>query len=97
MNEITFIRYHKVFSAIVLFFTLFSSYHFILKPSLTYFPDGGFRPFGFEYTNETFFPIWIVSILLGIFSYLVILYVCSIPAPLRSMAKKSRRYRSSAK
>lgn len=97
MNEITFIRYHKVFSAIVLFFSLFSTYHFILKPSLTYFPDGGFRPFGFQYDSETFLPIWLVSILLGIFSYLMILYICSVPAPIRNIAKKAKRYRSSAK
>lgn len=91
------IRINKVSYAIFIFFIAFSLFHFFLKPSITYYPDGSFRPFGLEYTDETFLPIWLVSLVLGIFSYLFILYVCSIPPPaspssvIRSLTKRYRR------
>jgi|LauGreDrversion4_1035100.scaffolds.fasta_scaffold64863_2 hypothetical protein len=91
------IRNQKVSYAIFLFFIAFSLFHFFLKPSITYYPDGSFRPFGLEYTDETFLPIWLVSLVLGIFSYLFILFVCSVPPPaspssaIRSLTKRYRR------
>lgn len=94
MDEFKFLRYHKVFSAIVLYFSLFSAFHFLLKPSFTYFPDGTFRPFGIDYTDETLFPLWLISIILGILSYLIILYLCSVPGKTSNIFKKSKRYRS---
>ena len=94
MDELKFLRYHKVFSAIVLFFSLFSAFHFLLKPSFTYFPDGTFRPFGIDYEGETLFPLWLISIIFGILSYLIILYLCSVPGKTVNIFKKSKRYRS---
>ena len=91
------IRLHKVYYAIFLYFLLFSLFHFALKPSITYYPDGSFRPFGVEYTDETFLPIWLVSLVLGVLSYLFILYLCSVsPLPSSSIARalsKTKRYR----
>lgn len=88
------IRIHKVSYAILIFFILFSIFHFELKPSITYYPDGSFRPFGLEYTDETFLPIWLVSLVLGILSYLFVLYLCSVPptSTVRSLSL-TRRYR----
>lgn len=68
-----FIRYHKLNVAILLFLILFSLVHF-LKPGLIYNTDGGFRPFGVGYKHKTVVPIWVVSIILAILSYLAVLY-----------------------
>jgi hypothetical protein len=88
------IRIHKVSYAILFFFILFSIFHFVLKPSITYYPDGSFRPFGLEYTDETFLPIWLVSLVLGILSYLFILYFCSVPPSTAVRALSlTKRYR----
>lgn len=65
------IRKHKVIIAIFLFLMLFSFIHF-LKPGFIYNDDGGFRPFGLGYKHKTIIPIWIVAIILAIFSYLLV-------------------------
>ena len=67
------VRVHKVWFAILLFLGLFSMVH-ITKPALLYTPEGGFRQFGVGYKQKTVIPIWIVAILLAIFSYLAVLY-----------------------
>ena len=68
-----FVRANKVNVAIVLFLICFIVIH-TLKPTLIYDEDGGFRPFGVGYRHKTIVPIWIVAIILGIFSYLAVLY-----------------------
>jgi hypothetical protein len=68
-----FVRANKVNVAIVLFLICFITIH-TLKPTLIYDEDGGFRPFGVGYRHKTIVPIWIVAIILGIFSYLTVLY-----------------------
>jgi hypothetical protein len=90
------IRIHKVSYAILAFFVFFSFYHFVLKPSVTYYPDGSFRPFGMEYRDETFLPIWLISLVLGVLSYLFILYLCSVPssAAVRKLTLGRRYHRT---
>ena len=68
-----FVRANKVNVAIVLFIICFIVIH-TLKPTLIYDEDGGFRSFGVGYRHKTIVPIWIVAIILGIFSYLAVLY-----------------------
>ena len=68
-----FIRYHKLNVAIFLFLVMFSIVHFI-KPGFLYNTEGGFRQFGVGYKNKTVIPIWIISIILAILSYLAVLY-----------------------
>ena len=69
----SFVRIHKLAISICLFLTLFSIVH-IIKPTLLYTPDGGFRQFGVGYKQKTVVPIWAVAIVLAIFSYLGVLY-----------------------
>ena len=66
-----YIRKHKVVIAVFIFLVLFYAFHF-LKPSFAYNEDGGFRPFGVGYKHKTVIPIWIVAIVLAIFSYLFV-------------------------
>lgn len=48
----------------------------ILKPNLIFDNEKNtLRPFGVGYKHTTIFPLWLVSILLGIFSYFLIIYL----------------------
>jgi len=68
-----FIRYNKLSVAIILFLLVFSTIH-ITKPVLLYNEEGGFRPFGVGYRHKTVIPIWIISIIVAIFSYMAVMY-----------------------
>ena len=65
------IRSYKLTLSILLFLFLFFIVHSI-KPSCIYTPDGGFRDFGVGYKNKTVLPMWVISIVLSILSYLAI-------------------------
>ena len=68
------LKSNKVSLAIIIFLISFGILH-MLKPSLCYNKDGGFRPFGVGYKHKTVIPIWILAILLAIFSYLLVLVI----------------------
>ena len=71
----TFVLKHKLTIAISIFLVLFSLIHYT-KPALLYNTDGGYRPFGLGYKHKTVIPIWMVAIILAIFSYLgVVAYI----------------------
>jgi hypothetical protein len=69
-----YIRSHKTTAAIFIFLILFTMVH-LLKPGFAYTEDGGFRQFGVGYKHKTVVPIWVVAIILAIFSYVLIVYV----------------------
>lgn len=68
-----FIRYHKLSISILIFLILFSIIHMI-KPTMLYNNDGSFRQFGVGYRHKTVIPIWSVSMVIAIFSYLFVMY-----------------------
>jgi hypothetical protein len=67
-----FVRHYKTNYAIALFLVLFATFHY-MKPGFAYGKDGDFRQFGVGYRNKTVLPIWGVSIVLAILSYLAVL------------------------
>jgi len=50
-----------------------------MKPSCLYNKDGSIREFGIGYKNKTILPIWLLSLVLGILSYLVVMYITIYP------------------
>lgn len=64
---------NKLPIAVAIYLVCFFAIHFI-KPSFIYNKDGSFREFGVGYRHKTVIPIWLVSIVFGIFSYLGVLY-----------------------
>jgi len=68
------LKSNKVSLAIIIFLISFGILHMI-KPSICYNKDGGFRPFGVGYKHKTVVPIWILATLLAIFSYLLVLVI----------------------
>lgn len=77
-STVRYIRIHKVSSAVIMFLILMGIIHWI-KPACIYNHSGGFRPFGIGYHHKTVFPIWLVSIILGLLCYLAVLVLLSIP------------------
>jgi hypothetical protein len=69
-----FIRLNRVNLAIMIFLALFAVIH-VYKPILMYTKEGGFRQFGVGYKHKTVIPIWVVAIILAIFSYLAVLLI----------------------
>ena len=72
MNQI-FVRQNVTLVAIILFIIVFAIIQYI-KPDFLYNTDGSVREFGIGYRNKTIFPIWLMSIVLGILCYLFVLY-----------------------
>jgi hypothetical protein len=73
MSFKSFVFRNQVNFAITLFIFGFLIIHYY-KPSSLYTPEGGFIEFGVGYRHKTIFPIWIVSIIMAILSYLTVLY-----------------------
>ena len=68
-----YIKKNITFVSVILFIVLFGIIQ-IIKPSCFYNKDGSIREFGIGYKNKTIFPIWLLSIILGIVCYLAIMY-----------------------
>jgi hypothetical protein len=77
MNR-TYIRDNATMFAIILFLIIFGSIQMI-KPAFLYNTDGSIREFGIGYRNKTILPIWLLSLILGILSYLFVMYYVAYP------------------
>ena len=77
MNR-TYIRENATLFAIILFLIIFGSIQ-MMKPACLYNTDGSIREFGVGYRNKTIMPIWLLSLILGILSYLFVMYYVAYP------------------
>lgn len=69
----TFTRNNTTLVSIIIFLIIFTIIQ-MLKPPFLYNKDGSIREFGIGYKNKTIVPLWLFSILLGILSYVFVLY-----------------------
>lgn len=69
-----FIRNNLVLISIVIFIILFVGIHYI-KPDFLFNRDGSLRQFGLGKRLNTVIPSWLLAILLGLFSYVITLYL----------------------
>jgi hypothetical protein len=67
-----YIRENITLVSVVLFIIIFGFIQ-MMKPACFYNKDGSIREFGVGYKNKTIFPVWLLSIVLGILSYVAIL------------------------
>lgn len=72
-----FIRKNTTSVSIIIFILLFSLIQ-IIEPGFLY-DNGTLRQFGIGSKKKTVLPIWLLSIILGILSYLAVIYYISIP------------------
>ena len=77
MNR-AYIRENATLFAIILFLIMFGSIQ-MMKPACLYNNDGSIREFGVGYRNKTIMPIWLLSLILGILSYLFVMYYVASP------------------
>jgi hypothetical protein len=77
MNR-NYIRENATIFSIVLFLVVFGAIQ-IMKPDFLYNKDGSIREFGVGYRNKTILPIWLLSLILGILSYLFVMYYVAYP------------------
>ncbi len=68
-----FIQRNIPLTAILIFMIVFISTQ-VSKPSIFYNLDGSMRMFGVGYRNKTILPVWLLSIFIGILSYIAVLY-----------------------
>jgi hypothetical protein len=74
----TFARNNTTLMSIIIFLGIFIIIQ-IMKPGFLYNSDGSIRNFGVGYKNKTILPLWLFSIILGILSYLLVLYYLVYP------------------
>ena len=74
MNHMKAFVYNNKVNVAVLIFVFFAFAIHYNEPTMLYNETGGFREFGVGYQHKTIFPIWLVVILLAIFSYYSVLY-----------------------
>ena len=72
------VRQNITLASVLLFVYLFGLIQY-MKPAFLYNSDGSIREFGIGYKNKTILPIWLLSIVLGILSYLAVMYFVSMP------------------
>jgi hypothetical protein len=73
-----FVSRNTTLVSILLFLAIFISIAYT-QPRFLYNENGSLREFGIGYKNKTILPIWLLSIVLGIFSYLFVLYYLTYP------------------
>lgn len=73
-----FIRKNINSFAILIFLALFLLINYV-RPGFLYNNDGTLREFGLGFRRKTVLPIWLISIILGILSYLLVLYYITLP------------------
>ena len=71
------IRQKPTLAAVVIFLIAFGLLHF-MQPKFLYKNDGSLREFGIGTKQRTILPIWLISLILGILSYL---FICNIVNP----------------
>lgn len=77
MNR-NYIKEHIPLVSIGLFLFIFIALQMI-KPSFLYNRNGSIREFGIGYKNKTIFPLWLMSLVLGILCYLAVMYYVTYP------------------
>ena len=73
-----YIRENVTLVSVVMFIIIFGTIQ-TMKPACLYNRDGSIREFGIGYRNKTIFPIWLLSLSLGILCYLFVMYYVANP------------------
>ena len=77
MNRL-FIRRNITSISIIIFVVIFARIQY-LQPAFLYNKDGSIREFGIGKKNKTIIPIWLISLVVAILSYLFVLCYLAYP------------------
>ena len=67
-----------IFYSIVLYFIIFYIVVYEIKPSFLFSNDGAIKNFGVGYKNKSIIPLWLFTLIIAVFSYLAILFICRV-------------------
>jgi len=73
-----FMKRHIISLSILLFFVGFYVLQYI-GPSFLYNKEGHIRQFGIGYKNKTIIPIWLITLILAILSYVTVRFISDSP------------------
>ncbi len=73
-----FVRRNITSISIITFIILFAGIQ-LIEPAFLYDKDGSIRQFGLGTRKKTILPIWFLTIILAVLSYLFVLYYLAIP------------------
>ena len=73
-----YVRKNIVSLSIVVFLIGFGLIQFI-QPGFLYNNDGSLRDFGLNNTKKTILPIWLLTLIIAILSYVLVLYYLAYP------------------
>ena len=73
-----FIKKHITAISICIFVLMFGAINYF-RPPFLYNKDGSLREFGLGFKNKTVIPIWLISIIFAILSYVFVLYYLAVP------------------
>ena len=73
-----YVRQNIVSLSIVVFLIGFGLIQFI-QPGFLYNNDGSLRDFGINNTKKTILPIWLLTLIIAILSYVLVLYYLAFP------------------
>ena len=71
--NVNYIRENATLISIIIFLFVFGLIQMV-KPAFLYNKNGSIREFGIGYRNKTILPIWLLAIVLGILSYLAVVF-----------------------
>jgi len=74
----TFTRNNTTLVSIIMFLICFVIIQ-MMRPVFLYSRDGSLREFGVGYKNKTILPLWLFTVILGILSYVGVLYYLTYP------------------
>jgi len=74
----TYIRGNITLVTITIFICIYGMILY-LKPGIIYNNDGSIRQFGLNSSKKTIIPMWLLSILMAIATYLLVLYYLALP------------------
>jgi hypothetical protein len=69
----------NIIATTIIFFVLVYVFINYLKPAFLYTHKGTLRQFGLGYQNKTIIPLWLLSILIAVISYLVVRFYIVYP------------------
>ena len=74
----TFTRNNTTLVSIIMFLICFVIIQ-MMRPVFLYSRDGSLREYGVGYKNKTILPLWLFTVILGILSYVGVLYYLTYP------------------
>ena len=79
MQDLRHMMRENIISVSILVYILLYMIIVYSRPAFLYNKDGTLRQFGVGYQSKTVIPVWLLAIILSIFSYFIVMYYVNVP------------------